>query len=359
MASQEQLEGNQIERNLAFLMRQSLRESGEVSEAHGITHLKTTAKMTELGGMLYGFSYQEYLLAYGAGIGHDWERSPSEDPTERNELASARKLTGLMVRLNQRGLFSTTNEERDEVGFAVENHGETPGFFLDPATRDETPSELGDRIHASLFIADKIEANGARVIARRASFVAGDRLNNPQGDWQKFGYRPDKDEALVVAIESMLRLGVINPQYIYPEKIRKIIDPLYEVQREFVRGVFKARGLQISDIAELLLDRKRDDGKNMLQVRKLGAPSDPHELAAFLSERTGVSDASIGATSRDVADSALEAVRDFSQTPDLDGLIETWKPRGRAAKRWVHDMREYANGNWYNQARAQLAALLQ
>src|SRR3990167_6767855 len=152
------------ERNMAFLMRYSLREAGEVSEAHSPTHLKTTARMTELGGMLYGFSRQEYLLGYMVGIGHDWKRSPNEDPTEKDELASARKVRDLLERMDQRGIFSNTYEERDGAAFAVENHGRAPDFFLNPETRDEVPTELGDRLHAALFIADKIEANGARLL---------------------------------------------------------------------------------------------------------------------------------------------------------------------------------------------------
>lgn len=340
-------------------MRYHVAQSGgEVSEAHSPTHLRTTARLTELGGILYGFSPREFDLAHFAGDFHDLVRSPSEDPSLKDEEVSARQAVLIMEMMSDRGVFATDSQEREAVRFAIKNQGKAPISFLDGSTRDEVPQDLGDRIHAALFIADKIEANGARVIARRSSFVAGDRLHNPDGDWQKFGFVPDKDEALVVAIESLLRLGIINPQYIYPGKIRRIIDPLYEVQREFVKGVFKAKGLKVGDAAKLLLERKRDDGKNMLEARKLSAPDNVEELVAFLQEKTGITDDAIESTTEDVANSAIETVLYFSRDykADLDRLIADWLPRGESAERWQRQMVEYAEGNWFKQAREQISS---
>lgn len=362
MSAPQERDRQVFERNINLLTRIcAARSDGEISEAHSPTHLITTARMTELVGILFSFTPSEFSLAYIAGASHDSKRSPSEDPTLKDEEISTRNAVLLMEGISNRGIFITTPQEREAVGFSVRNHGNVPTIFLDDEARDQIPSDLNSRIHAALFVADKIEANGARVIARRSSFVAGDRLHNPEGDWQKFGYQPDRDEALVVAVESMLRLGIINPQHIYPEKVRDVVDPLYEVQREFVRGVFGAKELRIPDVAKLLLDRKREDGKNMLEARKLQAPKDPEELAAFLSERTGVSDESITAASEDVVDSAVETVLYFSRDYrfDLDELMRAWIPRGQAADRWAFDMQEYANGNWYNQAREQMAHAIQ
>lgn len=299
-------------------------------------------------------------MAYIAGASHDSKRSPSEDPTLKDEEISARNAVLLMEGISNRGIFITTPQEREAVGFSVRNQGNVPTIFLDDEARDQIPSDLNSRIHAALFVADKIEANGARVIARRSSFVAGDRLHNPEGDWQQFGFRPNRDEALVVAIESLLRLGIINPQYIYPERIRAIVDPLYEVQREFVRGVFKANGLSVSDVATLLLERKRKDGKNMLAARKLSAPEQHEELVKFLEERTGVSDEDIGTVTNDVANSAIETVLYFSREykADIDKLISKWSPRGEAAENWQTQMLEYSSGNWFERAKAQIASAI-
>lgn len=347
------------ERNIDLLMRYYVNQSGgEVSEAHSPTHLRNTARLTQLGGILYGFSPQELLLAYFAGDFHDLIRSPNEDSAIKDDEASARRAVAELILMSDRGLFDTSPEERRAVEFAIANHGKPPAFFLDSETRDQIPQDLKDRIHAALFIADKIEANGARVIARRCSFVAGNRLHDPDGDLQKFGFRPDRDEALVVAVESLLRLGITNPQHIYPEKIRRIVDPLYKVQREFVRGIFSAKGIRISDMAKLLLDRKGPDGKNMLDMRELSAPQDQGELAKFLEDRTGISDEDIAATAEDVANSAIEAVLYFSRDykADMDGLIKSWMPRGGAAEKWRGQMVEYSSGKWFNQAMQQLAS---
>lgn len=359
MAVTEQVDRRKTERNMDLLMRYYVAQSEEeVSEAHSPTHLRTTARLTELVAILYGFSPKEGLDAHFAGDYHDLIRSPSEDPLLKDDQASARQAVLILNLMDERGLFTTTPEEKDAVRDAIGHHGEPPAFFLDPNTRDSIPQDLNIRIHAALFVADKIEANGARVIARRSSFVAGDRLHNPEGDWQQFGFRPNKDEALVVAIESLLRLGIINPQYIYPEKIRAIVDPLYEVQREFVRGVFKAKGLSVSDVATLLLERKRKDGKNMLAARKLSAPEQHEKLVKFLEERTRVKDGDIGAVSDDVANSAIETVLYFSRDyrVDMDGLISGWMPRGKAAENWRTQMLEYSSGNWFNQARQQISS---
>ncbi|MBI4097502.1 MAG: hypothetical protein HY426_00505 [Candidatus Levybacteria bacterium] len=347
------------ERNMDLLMRRYVRQYGEkVSEAHSTTHLKTTARLTELGGILYGFSTQEALLAHFAGLFHDLARSPNEGFSLNDREFSAKRAREVLVLMDMRGLFRTTPEERAAVGFAIENHGEAPAFFIDPDTRDKTPKDLKDRIHAVLFIADKIEANGARVIARRSSFVAGDRLHNPEGDLQSFGFRPDRDEALAVVQESMIRLGITNPQHIYPQAIRSIVDPLYDVQREFVRGIFSAKGIRVSDIAKLFLDRKRTDGKNMLDSRELSAPQDQGELTKFLEERAGISDEDIAATAEDVANSAIEAILYFSRgyRVDMDDLINSWMPRGEAAERWRAQMVEYSSGKWFNQAREQIVS---
>lgn len=347
------------ERNIALAARLHIRETrAEISEAHSPTHLGNTARLSQLVGAMYAFSPKELQLAYFAGWHHDMVRSPSEDPNVNDEERSAAVAKTHMEEMNARGIFSTTEEERQTVVHAVINHGKKPDFFLGLQTREEIPQGLPDRIHAALFVADKLEANGSRVIARRSSFVAGDRLHQPTGDWQKFGFEPDRDEALVVAVESILRLAFINPQYAYPERLRIIVDPLYEVQREFVRGVLKAKGLSLRDIASILTERLGPDGKSIIMTRKetkqLLLPAQPNQLAYDLEDVTGITDAQVDDTSEDVANSALETVLYFSSQykQSLDALITSWDPRGHAAQRWHQQMVEYASGTWFKKIEA-------
>lgn len=356
MAGAEQVEkGSRLEnRHIAFLMRlQVAKDGGEVSEAHSPTHLRNTARLTQLVGSIYGFTPQEAKLAYFAGVFHDIVRSPGEDPNSTDEVRSASLAQDQLVAMNDRGIIVASDEEREAVAFAIENHGTKPAYFLDPNTREDTPQSLPDRIHTALFVADKLEANGARVIARRSSFVAGERLHRSDGDLQEFGFRPDRHEFLVVAVESLIRLAYVNPQEMYPRKLRLVVNPLYDVQREFVAGVLANNpdyGSMLK-MAELLLRTRRKDGKNLLEARGISAPNDVRTLALDLDEKTGLDTTYLGLDPQDVRNSSGEAVQYFSSQykENLDNLIDEWKPKGRASKRWRRLMLEYSSGKWFNQ----------
>lgn len=341
-------------RHIAFLMRlQTSNAGGEVSEAHSPTHLRNTARLTQLVGSVYDFTPQEARLAYFAGAFHDIVRSPKEELGSTDEARSASIARDRLEAVNNRGIFITSAEERDAVVYAIENHGKKPEFFLNPQTKEEAPHALPDRIHTALFVADKLEANGARVIARRSSFVAGDRLHDSEGDLQSFGFKPDRHEFLVVAIESLIRLAYVNPQEMYPRKLRLVVNPLYDVQREFVAGVLANNpdyGSMLK-MAELLLRTKRKDGKNLLEARGISAPNDVQKLALDLDEKTGLDTSYLGLDPQDVRNSSGEAVQFFSShyNENLDTLVDKWKPKGRASKRWKRLMLEYSSGEWFNQ----------
>jgi hypothetical protein len=316
----------------------------EVSEAHSASHLGKVAELTQKVGAIYGFTGRENELAYGAGRFHDVVRSSTEDPTAGDEQTSANETRRI---LGEAGLVN--KEEGVAIAYAIARQGRYPEWWSDPETRETVPEELGKKLHLALFVADKMEANGVRVIARRSQFVAGDRLRKEKGDWRNFGFQPDKDETLVVAIESLLRLAFINPEEIYPLRLKPVVGPLYETQREFVLGVFRGLNLSVKDIARLLLETKTTEGKNILQVRKVVIPisvSDISGLAMLISLEGGITNKAIFSTSRDIASSALETVEYFSRRywEDLDRLALNWSPVGEKAKTWRQGMIDYMEG---------------
>ncbi len=342
------------ERHLAYLMRLRFADiGGEISEAHGPTHLRNTARLTQLVGSVYGFTPQENRLAYVGGLFHDVIVSPRKEASSMDAELSADEARTQLDAMNNRRILVTTDEEREAVVDGIRHHGEKPGLFMDPQTREEIPHTLSERIHAALFVADKLEANGARVIARRSSYVAGDRLHRANGDLQEFGFKPNRDEFLVVAVESLIRLAYVNPQEMYPRKLRLIVDPLYDVQREFVAGVLanNPKNGSMLKMAGLLLRTRRSDGKNLLEARGISAPSDVKKLALDLDDKTGLDVSYLGLDPEDVRNSSGEAVQYFSShyQENLDTLIDRWKPKGRASKRWRRLMLEYSSGKWFNQ----------
>lgn len=315
----------------------------KISEAHSPSHLRNVAELTQKVGSFYDFTEREKELAYAAGWFHDTVRSSTEDPTVGDEEASAREARRILE-----GVGLITEQEGMAIAYAIEKQGRYPEWLKDPETREKLPETLEERLHLALFVADKMDANGVRVIARRSQFVAGDRLRDEGGDWRKFGFQPDKDEALVVAIESILRLTFINPEGIYPLRLKAVVGPLYQVQREFVRGVFRGLELKVEDIARLLLETKTGEEKNILQARKIPAPENVSELADLIISKSGIDDQAITSTPEDWANSALETIEYFSRRyrEDLSQLIFDWKPRGEKSQQWQNGMKEYEEGKF-------------
>lgn len=171
------------------------RERGEdVSEAHSFVHLNNVSKLTPFVGALYGYTPREKILSQIAGLFHDLVRSPSEDPNVKDEEASARAAKLKLEELDNVREVATTEEEREAIAYAVVRQGQYPAWFSGSSKREQVPQTLQDKLWLALFVADKMEANGVRVIARRSSFVAGDRLQREDGDWRQFGFKPKQDE---------------------------------------------------------------------------------------------------------------------------------------------------------------------
>lgn len=340
-----------------------LREANgqEVSEAHSFTHLENVAGLTQVVGSLYNFSPREMDLALYPGYTHDLIRSNSEDHDDLNdELATANGVVELLVEEREAGNVDLDDDEIYAIHFAIENHSNFPAMFADPTTRNEMPETLADKLHVAVFVADKLEANGSRVIARRSGFVAGDRLQ-PGGDWQGFGFRPksndyEGDELLVVALESMIRMGFKNPKDIYPDRLRPLVDPLYGIQEEFFLGVCKASGFTLEGLAEKLVNTRNENGRSVLAASGVkNAPADAAEVAEIFKRRSGLITESIVLVDDDLARSAKEAVDYFSRRyrDDLDAISLSWDPQGGAAKKWHDGMVGYGNGSWVKDIKKQ------
>ncbi len=321
---------------------EAMRRMGlKISEAHSPAHLGNVAETTQPVGKLYGFARRELELSFADGWFHDAVRSPTENPAVGDEKASAKEAYLILL---EAGLV--TEEEGRAIAYAIERQGRYPEWWQDPKTREKLPETLEEKLRLALFVADKMAANGVRVIARRSQFVAGDRLRDEGGDWRNFGFQPDRDEALVVAIESLLRLAFINPEEIYPLKLKPVVGPLYQIQREFVLGVFRGLNLKVENVARLLLETKTSEGKNILQARKISTLENVSDLAELIVSKSGIDDQGIASAPEDWAASALETVDYFSHRyqEDLDGLVLRWSPAGGKAQEWRRGMIDYMEG---------------
>lgn len=327
----------------------------EVTSAHTQTHLLDVASLADLAAQIRQYPLRTRLLLRIASLMHDVQRLPTEDPKVNDEQLSAQSTLALMETVNGTGIFPNTFSERSAVASAIENHGKYPDRFKDKEKRESPPQTLEEQLWESLFLGDKMTQNGVWVIARRSAFVAGDRLQ-PGGDLQNFGFQPKSatyrgDEEMVVICESALRLTFVNPQGIYPRVFKPIVDPLYSVQREFVLGLCKANGMDPFNIAEVLLERRRPDGKNMLAVRGINYSEDTMQLAELISRLGRIKRATIIKTSDERAFSAAEAVAYFSSrhTDDLVKTALAWRPKGRTAQKWQKGMVKYLDGSWYRE----------
>lgn len=334
-----------LNRKALELLEQTIKDSKvELSGAHSKSHLTITANLTQLIGKIYQFSDRELFLSYFAALFHDIVRSPAQDKDLNDEKLSAK------IAINLLGQFLPTDEERKAVAYAIENHGTNPIWMKDPAIRENPPQNLKEKLHFALYVADKIEQNGVRVIARRSAFVAGERLKKANGDLKAFGFKPNKDEDLVVVIENVLRITFINPENIYPQKLRPILVPLFKIQRAFTCAILKSVNLSTEDIAGIILETKRADGKNLIEVRKIKGIKDSRDLTDMIEEMGQITDLQIQSVSSNLVKASCEAVEYFGShfEDDIDQLMLNWKPKSEIAKNWQRQMVEYLNGTWLN-----------
>lgn len=336
---------DQLKQTALQLLEEKLSQQAVLSGAHSKSHLTITANLTQLVGKIYQFNERELFLSFFAACFHDIVRSPSQDVELNDEKLSAQ------VALNLLEQFHPLGEEKEAVIFTIENHGHNPTWMENPNTRENLPQDLKEKLHFALYVADKMEQNGVRVIARRSAFVAGERLHKQNGDLQDFGFHPNKDEFLVVALETALRLTFINPESIYPKKLEPILKPLYQTQRDFMFGIMKCLNLTVERLAQIILETRRPDGKNLKEVRRIKEVKDSKDLAGMIEKQGQITDSEIQSASLDLVEASAEAIKYFASLYEqaIDQLMLKWKPENSVAKEWQRQMVEYLDGTWLNQ----------
>lgn len=325
---------------------------GNDESSHDPGHLERVGAFVIRLGERYGFAEQVLALGYVAGKTHDAKRTAGENPDCKDEEISAQVANRLLLDLNRSSDFVTSYRQRQAVMYAIEHQGEAPARFNDPATRNLTPPRLAEKLHLLLFSGDKIaEANGPWITARRPHFMASRLRNAKDGAWQEFGFIPDRDEALVTAAETAIRMAIVSVEETYPKQLKETIAPLFRVQREFGLGLYKALSLTPETVADLLLNRiDPETGKNILQKRKYKAPDNVVGLGAFIAKRSGLTNKQIASAEEDQANSAMETVEYFAgnHQKSLENLVQNWQPQGKMAQQWHQGMLWYLEGTLFD-----------
>lgn len=315
-----------------------------VSGAHDEGHLRAVSVEAQMVSDIYQFGPRVKLLAGIAGLFHDIIREPTEAKNATSvgldEELSAEFVGYVMEGDRRSARFSDL--EINAVRFAITSQSTVPKVFKGD-DKEVVPTTLSEKVHLALFVADKLQANGAEVIARRPHFVAGERLQSENGDLKDMGFDPNniRDRLKVVAIESLLRLAYINPEHFYPKRLRDLVAEKYKDQREFVRGVIEAGRFRIVKLVEeLLAPRSVYGGKSMLENKKaeVGEVS-AQELTPIIEELSGIYQADISSdriTQVELGEASLEVVEYFSsrwQEP-IDQVTNEFRPRTATAQKW-------------------------
>lgn len=323
--------------------------AGTEELAHDAGHLERVGAFAIQLGENYGLKPQTLALGYVAGKTHDAKRTAGENPDSLDEKISARVANRLLLGLNRSGEFLTSQRQRQAVVYAIEHQGEAPARFNDPETRDLIPSTLAEKLHLLLFSGDKIaEANGPWITARRPHFMASRLRNAKDGTWQEFGFVPDRDEALVTAVETAIRMAIVSVEETYPRQLKETIAPLFRVQREFGLGLYKILELTPEIVADILLNRiDLQSGKSILEKRRYKAPGNTVDLAVFIAKRSGLTNQDITNAGEDQANSAMETVKYFAggHQESLENLVKNWHPQGKMAQQWHQGMLWHLEGS--------------
>ncbi|GEM_PF-2607804 len=322
-----------------------------VSSSHAEPHLNGTADLIPIIGAAYGFSERENILGRLTGQLHDIERSSGEGSGGVEKSHSATVANLIMIRLDEKGLLQTGFVDRVSVMHAINDQGKPPDYFEDPNRREEIPTNLRDRLHAVLYIADGLQKLGAPLVARRSAYVGGERRgvkpNGEAGDLNGVMYGGKQVSAIqAVLLESAVRLGWRNVEELYPKRFADFIEPAFEIQRDWIAGLLTSQGLDMARWVELVWNSRDSNGRNIFDLAKKSVktpPSTPQEVLSVLFERGRLNDERIdnARNNGDLMVSAVEAVEYFSaswQNPDQAKVIEGWNPQGEHAKMWKKGM---------------------
>ncbi|OIO27657.1 hypothetical protein COX86_00350 [Candidatus Micrarchaeota archaeon CG_4_10_14_0_2_um_filter_60_11] len=309
----------------AFVNLRFKKGMDEISPAHNWGHVQRVATYAPEIVKALGGTEGEAEVARTAGYMHDLVRKPTE--TESHGQAGARKTREVFAK-NALGPFGFTEAETEIISHAIAKHEEVPSRLKGP-NKDVPKMDSVDRVRLALWLADKLEANGYYILARRAGFVGGERIR--EGDLGKKGFKP-QDAPLVVALESYIRLHVKNDQDTYPKYFRPVVDEMFDVQRDFYYSLLKGLNLTEEDVARLVVEKgmaKQADVEKTEAKRK-----DSRALIASRDE--------------DAVKSAFEVIGHFSSEKwyrrDLKESIDSFRPRYAKARDWKKGMEGYLQG---------------
>ena len=310
----------------------------EISSAHNFGHVQRVAEYAPQIVLALGGSKKEAELAKTAAFLHDFYRSPREDIED--EIYSAEKAGPVLEKFEGFSGMTFSPTERRTIIRAMQTHT-VAKELLSSDSKHERAFQGEDLIRFAVFAADKLEANGPYVMARRSQFVGGER--HSEGDISEIRERlvaagnplaKKLTPAMAVLLESYIRLGKKNNPRLYPNWFRPVVDGLFEHQKDFYYSLLKAHGLHEEDIAALLKQLKFPGIK-------------PEEIEEWEEKRPDSNKAVDGKTNAD-AKAALEVVRHFSSKSmmrlDTAGAIKRFQPKSRAAKRWHSGMLSYLKG---------------
>ncbi len=193
-------------------------------------------------------------------------------------------------------------------------------------------------IRFAVFAADKIEANGAYLLARRSQFVGGERF--VAGDLKKLKERLETegsphakefDPVMAVLCESYVRLGFKNNPNLYPKWFAPVVRPLFETQVHFYRALLKARGHNEAYLAGFMTD-----------IKFPGVKAEDIERWEL---KRGNSNDDIVLVPANHAYAAIEIVRFFGSPEhihmDTAGLIRRFIPKTKEAEYWHSERLSY------------------
>jgi hypothetical protein len=309
------------------------------SAAHDFGHVERVADGAYSIVKALGGTEREAEMARAGGYLHDLVRSRTE--LIDDEMLSVKKARPMLHKLVKSGII--TMQEADTIIAAIITKS-VPEQLLSSSKKDRLSYFLNDRtrlVRLAVFFADKIDANGAFSMARRAQFVGGERFYT--GDLKSFKQHLDSegnvlakqfDPELAILLESYLRLGLKNNQYFYPKWFRSVVDRLYAKQKEFYFALLAHRGLREADVARMLIDTNFPGAK-------------VSSIVKWESKRPD-SDRMIDAVTPEQVNAALEIIEFFGVQKNLGtdtaALVREFRPRNKKAKEWRREMVSYLDG---------------
>jgi hypothetical protein len=328
-----------ISKEVESFVRECFKRSKNRSAAHDFGHVERVANGAYSLVRVLGGTEREAELAKAGGYLHDLVRSRTE--LIDDEMLSAKKAKPVLGRLVKSGII--TRWDANTILAAIMTKS-VPQQLLSGSKKERVSYFLKDRsrlVRLAVFIADKIDANGAFSMARRSQFVGGERFY--MGDLKLFKQHLERegnalakhfDPELAILLESYLRLGLKNNQSFYPKWFRPIVDGLYEEQKEFYFALLAHMGLHEAEVARMLID-----------MNFPGAEA--RSIVKWESKRPD-SDGMVNKVNQEQVDAALEIVKFFGARKNLGidtaELVRRFRPNNKKAKEWRREMLSYLDG---------------